>query len=308
MTSTASLQSPSFSSQAASGCQIALIAGLSGAGKTTVMKTLEDAGFYALDHLPSEALLPAIAGLARKGAQQIAIGLDLWDRGFLRLARAEDPSAFLLGAAPKLLLLEASDAALIRRFSETRRKHPLSAQGRSLVEAIVFERRLLERLRGRGDLIDTSEMKASALKARTLEWAGLSGSNLRVSIESFGHKRGGLIGADLLFDARCLPNPHYDPALKNLTGLDDPVIEFFERGGKAEPFARMIADFALRWMEDYKRDQRSYLTIGIGCTGGQHRSVRAAEMVAQMLRESGVDCETRHRESAHWPSKSSTFL
>ncbi|MBI4998755.1 MAG: RNase adapter RapZ [Rhodocyclales bacterium] len=277
--------------------QLILISGLSGSGKSIVLNTLEDSGFFCVDNLPLPLLPQLVEQLGRDGYARAAVAMDM--RG------GTDVAAFLpqqlrdLRAAGdidlRFIFLDARDDILIQRFSETRRRHPLAGSETTLAEAIARERDALEVLAGLGHHIDTSDLRPNALRAFVKDFVQLGdGSGLTLMFESFGFKHGLPMDADLVFDVRCLPNPHYDPALRPQTGLDADVIAFL--GGDAE-VRRMIDDvgnFVDRWLPSYVRDNRSYLTVAIGCTGGQHRSVYIAEQLAARFRNT-VRVLVRHR-------------
>jgi UPF0042 nucleotide-binding protein len=263
---------------------------------------LEDCGYYPLDHLPADTLPAVLASLASKGETKIAIGLDMWDPHFLSDATKAWSGNIIGFGEPKLLLLEAADDAILRRFAETRRRHPLAKEGLSLPEAIARERAILEANSRAGHRIDTSGMNPNTLKAYVKSFLDLKTKSLDICIESFGFKHGAPSACDLVFDARCLPNPYYDKSLRPLTGKDEPVKAFFAGQEKPARMAEQIAKFVAEWTPDYERDHRSSLSIGIGCTGGQHRSVYVAELVATLLASQGLEARVLHREKLKWPA------
>ena len=275
--------------------QVVLISGLSGSGKSIALNVLEDAGYYCVDNLPAPLLSELVSHLRMEGHKLVAVAVDM--RGGSSIA-ALPPQLRTLeadGITLRFLFLDARDDVLIQRFSETRRRHPLAGDDVTLEEAIAREREALEMLASLGHHIDTSDLRPNALRASIKDFAVLDErSGLILLFESFGFKNGIPLDADLVFDVRCLPNPHYDPALRPLTGRDAEVIRFLE----AQPeVARMEADlrrFIGDWLPAYIRDNRSYLTVGIGCTGGQHRSVYLAEKLAAHFRES-ARVLVRHR-------------
>jgi UPF0042 nucleotide-binding protein len=275
--------------------QLVLISGLSGSGKSIALNVLEDAGYYCVDNLPAPLLSDLVGHLRLEGHDMAAVAVDM--RGGSSIA-ALPPQLRKLeseGVTLRFVFLDARNDILIQRFSETRRRHPLAGDDVTLEEAIVREREALEMLASMGHHIDTSNLRPNALRASIKEFAALDErTGLTLLFESFGFKHGIPLDADLVFDVRCLPNPHYDPALRPLTGRDAAVIRFLEEQPEV---ARMEADlrrFIGDWLPAYIRDNRSYLTVGIGCTGGQHRSVYLAEKLAAHFRES-ARVLVRHR-------------
>ena len=275
--------------------QIVLISGLSGSGKSIALNVLEDAGYNCVDNLPAPLLSDLVGHLRLQGHDRVAVAVDM--RGGSSIAalptqlRKLDVEEITL----RFVFLDARDEVLIQRFSETRRRHPLAGYDVTLEEAIARERHALAALTSLGHHIDTSGLRPNALRACIKEFALLDErSGLTLLFESFGFKKGIPLDADLVFDVRCLPNPHYDPVLRPLTGRDVAVIRFLD----AQPeVARMEADlrrFVGDWLPDYIRDNRSYLTVAIGCTGGQHRSVYLAERLAAHFRGS-ARVLVRHR-------------
>ncbi|WP_310450843.1 RNase adapter RapZ [Sulfuritalea sp.] len=275
--------------------QVVLISGLSGSGKSIALNVLEDAGYYCVDNLPAPLLSDLVEHLRLEGHRMAAVAVDM--RGGSSIA-ALPPQLRKLeseGVTLRFVFLDARDDVLIQRFSETRRRHPLATDDVTLGEAIAREREALEMLASLGHHIDTSNLRPNALRACVKEFAALDErAGLTLLFQSFGFKNGIPLDADLVFDVRCLPNPHYDPALRPLTGRDIEVIRFLD----AQPeVARMEADlrrFIGDWLPAYIRDNRSYLTVGIGCTGGQHRSVYLAERLAAHFRDS-ARVLVRHR-------------
>lgn len=265
------------------GMELVLISGLSGSGKSVALHLLEDAGYYCVDNLPVVLLPTLVRMLRNEGVVRVAVAIDSRSGG-LGIEQVPEKLQLLAdeGTRPTFLFLYAGDEILLKRYSESRRRHPLSGEGISLLEAIQQERRLLEPIASLGHRIDTSNLKANALR----EWVrqfieSEPGQGLTLMFESFGFKHGLPLDADLVFDVRCLPNPHYEASLRPLTGRDQPVIDFLE--GQPE-VCRMRGDirrFVADWLPAYVRDNRNYLTVAIGCTGGQHRSVFIAEWLAR---------------------------
>ncbi len=287
-------------------CRLVLITGLSGSGKSTVANCFEDLGYYVVDNLPLPLLEPLLANPAGlvEGHDRIAVVTDVRAPGFAERAPGLVDRIDRKAVEVALLFLEASDEALVRRFSETRRPHPLAATG-TLIEGIRREREVLSELRGRADLVvDTSEF--SIHETRSLiygEFATEPGEepSMTVSVVSFGFKRGIPYGTDLLFDVRFLPNPHFVPGLREQTGQDEAVLAYLE----AEPdFAELVArlkDLLLYLLPRYRRENRSYLSVAIGCTGGRHRSVAVAERLAAELTAAGWPVRLIHRDCSRAP-------
>ncbi len=263
--------------------QLVLISGLSGSGKSIALNVLEDNGFYCVDNLPAPLLVELIAHLRLEGHVRVAVAVDM--RGGASIA-ALPPQLRQLeseGVAVRLIFLDARDEVLIQRFSETRRRHPMVAGDSTLAEAIACEREALETLLSLGHRIDTSDVRPNALRAMIKDFVALAPrteGGLTLLFESFGFKYGLPMDADLVFDVRCLPNPYYDPVLRPLTGRAAAVVAFLEGQPEVSKMFADIARFLDEWLPSYLRDNRSYLTVAIGCTGGQHRSVWFAENLA----------------------------
>jgi RNase adapter protein RapZ len=284
----------------ASGSPLLIISGLSGSGKTVALNALEDLSYYCIDNLPG-GLLPDLLDEIRRQPDRypkVAIGIDArtGPDGLERLQnlfdRMPDDEQF------KLLFLEADKPVLIRRFSETRRRHPLASMG-SLEEAIAHERKLMARIRKRADwVINTSESNIHQLRRQV--WRSVGGGDAQnvqsVVLESFAFKRGVPRDVDLMFDARCLPNPHWEPELRPRTGLDPEVQKFLQASERVQAFTEEVFGMVLRWLPAYFEDQRSLLTVAIGCTGGQHRSVYLVDLFGRRLREQGQPVIISHRE------------
>jgi len=275
--------------------QLILISGLSGSGKSIALNVLEDAGYYCVDNLPVALLPRLVESLAGSGYERVAVAADMRSGSGI----AELPQQLRdLGQEAidlRFIFLDARDEVLIQRFSETRRRHPLAVGDTTLAEAIARERDALAALASLGHHIDTSNMRPNALRDFIKDLAQLNdGTGLTLMFESFGFKHGLPMDADLVFDVRCLPNPHYDPELRPLTGLDRPVIEFLEAQAEAMRMLDDIGRFVENWLPAYIRDNRSYLTVALGCTGGQHRSVYFAERLAARFRNI-VRVLVRHR-------------
>lgn len=266
--------------------EIVLISGLSGSGKSVALNLLEDAGYYCVDNLPVVMLNVLVGMLREEGVRKVAVavdarsghGIEQLPGKLSKLSRSDGDSETRV----TLLFLHASDEALIKRYSESRRRHPLAGEGVTLVEAIRAERELLEPLSALGHRIDTSNLKANALREWVRQFIESDpGQGLTLMFESFGFKHGIPLDADLVFDVRCLPNPHYDPALRPQTGRDQPVIDFLEAEAEVCQMRDDIRRFIATWLPCYIKDNRNYLTVAIGCTGGQHRSVYLAEWLGR---------------------------
>ncbi len=275
--------------------QLFLISGLSGSGKSVALKTLEDSGFFCVDNLPAELLPALIDNLQQAGYTRIAVSIDVRSGGSVHLLPQHITKLKQQGLDVQLLFLDAQTDTLVKRFSETRRSHPLNNGVHTLPESVAYERKLLHEISEIGHRIDTSELNANALRAWVKQFIQLDRARLTLLFQSFGYKHGIPLDADLVFDVRCLPNPHYDPALRALTGRDQAVIDFLEHTPETQKMYGNIRDFVQSWLPSYIADNRSYLTVAIGCTGGQHRSVYLAEKLAQHF-NSQQQVLVRHRE------------
>ena len=273
-----------------------IVRGRSGSGKSVALRAIEDMGFYCVDNLPV-TLLPELARSLMDRQTSAAVSIDVRNLpnspAELDKALNDLPEGFV----PQLLFLDADRNTLIRRYSDTRRLHPLSSQSLSLESAIDTENELLEPLRSRADLvIDTSEMSvhelAEMLRSRLL---GKRERELTMVFESFGFKHGIPIDADYVFDVRFLPNPHWDPKLRPMTGLDKPVAAFLARHTEVHNFIYQTRSYLEQWLPMLETNNRSYLTVAIGCTGGKHRSVYIAEQLADYFRSRGKNVQSRHR-------------
>lgn len=282
--------------------EIVLITGMSGSGKSVALNALEDAGYYCVDNLPPELLLPFVTLEQQHEARRVAIAMDV--RSATSLPQVPTLLATLRqqDITIKPLFLDASTDTLVRRYSETRRKHPLSQTmkegddlNRALVEAIELERELLAELREQAHVIDTSLIRPSQLQGYIKEVIRLPGSQLTLVFESFAYKRGIPVDADYVFDVRMLPNPYYEPELRPLTGRDAPVVAFLREQADVASMRAHIIAFLEQWLDALSHNHRSYVTVAIGCTGGQHRSVY---LVEELARHFGGRWQTlrRHRE------------
>ena len=260
-----------------------LIGGVSGSGKSVALAAFEDAGYYTVNNLPVPLIVETADYLANSGQQRVAIALDVkTGPGLPGLAEAM-AALGTRGWSVRFIYLDATVETLVKRFSETRRRHPFSSDDRTLTEAIEYERDLVADARHLGMTFDTSEIAPAALRAWIKDFVSVDASKLTLQLESFGFKHGLPLDADLVFDARCLPNPHYDPALSPLTGRHADVVAFLESIPEVERMYGDIYHFIASWLPDYARDNRNYLTVAIGCTGGQHRSVYLIERLARQF-------------------------
>lgn len=275
--------------------QLFLISGLSGSGKSVALKVLEDSDYYCVDNLPAELLASLVEHLRAAGYSKIAASIDIRSANSLQRLPLLLTELRQQNIDVHMIFLDASNETLVKRYSETRRLHPLSDGILTLPECVARERELLTNISDVGHRIDTSEVNASVLRLWIKEFIRVDKAQLTLLFESFGFKHGLPLDADFVFDVRCLPNPHYDPLLQPLTGRDQPVIDFLEHSPQAMDMYTDIRDFIVRWLPCFVADNRSYFTVAIGCTGGQHRSVFLAEKLAQHFKfEQQV--LIRHRE------------
>lgn len=285
----------------ADGMQLVIISGRSGSGKSSALHLLEDEGFYCIDNLPV-GLLPQLSEqLARDGGlRRVAVCIDARN-----VNRDLDRFPALIAALPagvevEVLYLDADDHTLIKRFSETRRRHPLSDAQTALAEAIARERKLLEPIAmSAGLAIDTSRMNVHELRTLLRERVlGRAVSGLSLLFVSFGFKGGVPVDSDLVFDLRVLPNPHWQPTLRPQTGRDSDVIEYLDQQPEVTEMFNDIYHFLDKWLPRFIAGNRSYITVSLGCTGGQHRSVYMAERLARAFAPQYRDVQIRHREMA----------
>ena len=265
--------------------QLVLLSGVSGSGKSVALKALEDAHFFCVDNLPADLISPLVEYAESRGEPKVAISADARSRESLgRLPDIVDKLRER-GHDVRVIFLDSNDESLVRRFSETRRPHPLAREGQALPEAIAEERRLLAWLAEIGHRIDTSALLPAQLRGWVQDLVVTDRERLVLTFESFGFKGGVPLDADYVFDARCvLPNPHYDPKLRNQTGKDADVVAYLERETQAGIFIEDIQRFLQRWLPSFMLDQRASITVAIGCTGGRHRSVYIAEQLAERFR------------------------
>lgn len=278
--------------------QLVIISGRSGSGKTVALRALEDLGYYCIDNLPV-VFLDELTKMAADRYPKLAVSIDIRnmpeDQNYLNnllesIKHREDLNS-------TLIFCDADDQVLIKRYSETRRLHPLSKNNLSLTEAIILERTELSNIAAYADLrIDTSELSIHELvNAITTAILGRPEKQLVIIFESFGFKNGIVKDADFVFDARFLPNPFWEKPLRAYTGLDQPVIEFFKRYPQVGTYIKQIDDMLMYWLRDIEKSNRSYLTVSIGCTGGCHRSVYIAQTLADLFQSRGFNAKAHHR-------------
>lgn len=278
--------------------RLIVLSGFSGAGKTIALRTLEDLGYYCVDNLPSALMPSLVTAVETGGHRRIAVGVDVRNRAE-DLVRLPDVLAELAkaGIAYELIFLDTRDEVLVKRFSDTRRRHPLSADGLPLHDAIALERKLLRPLAAIADrVLDTSDCNVHQLRRLITTELGTSGRGLSLLFESFAYKRGLPADADFVFDARCLPNPHWDARLRPLSGKDTAVREWLQGKPEVDAFLSDMRGFLDTWLPRFEADNRSYVTICIGCTGGRHRSVYLAERLAEHFRTTREQALNFHRE------------
>ena len=276
---------------------LVIVSGLSGAGRTTAMKALEDLGFFCVDNLPV-VLLERFVDLFSEGARRLAVAIDMRERDFL----GDFPDVWeqlrARGISAELLFLDAADEVLARRFDETRRAHPAAERG-SLLEGIAHERELIAPVAERADqVLDTTHMSVHALKrVITRQYSGAARSAaMEIELMSFGFRYGGPEVADLMVDVRFLPNPNFEPELRELSGLDAPVEAFVLENERTDLFLRRYLDFLDYLLPLYQEEGKAYLRLAVGCTGGQHRSVAVVRALDRHLRERKLEVRVTHRD------------
>jgi len=281
--------------------KLIIVSGRSGSGKTTCLHVLEDIGYYCVDNIPASLLSALATRLSEETIQlsEVAVSIDarnLYEdlEQFPRIYQALRDGAIDC----QIIFLDADDNTLLKRFSETRRKHPLSTDELSLFEAIVYERGLLEPISAQADLtIDTSNLSLHQLrdiiKNRV---AAHDAKGLALQFLSFGFKNGVPVDADLVFDARCLPNPYWIDSLRSLSGLDEPVQDYLREQQEVNEMLSDITAFLERWLPSYQANNRSYVTVAVGCTGGRHRSVYLCEKLNQHFQAAGYNAQVRHKD------------
>ncbi|MGL4574692.1 MAG: RNase adapter RapZ [Burkholderiaceae bacterium] len=287
---------------------IVIVTGISGSGKSVALAALEDLGFFCVDNLPAKLLPDLIAVQTDRGTARVAVAIDSRSGGDTAEVSAHIRNLSRMGQV-QVVFLTSNSPTLIARFSETRRRHPLNQRDalrelgvddtreRSLSECIELERELMAPLAELGVVVDTSDLRSAQLRDWLRDVVNAQARSLLLTFETFAFKRGVPLDADLVFDVRCLPNPYYEPKLRPLTGQDAPVALYLAQIPAVESMTQDIKAFLLKWLPEYERDGRSYLTVAIGCTGGQHRSVYIAEQLAGHFR-ADTQVLVRHRALA----------
>lgn len=279
-----------------------IISGTSGSGKTIALQVLEDLGFYCIDNLPASLVFEMasrVLGNDETSQRHYAISIDSRNKDFIGDLKKSFDRLNSLHIETRVIFIDADDKTLITRFSETRRKHPLSNKNTTLIEAIDKERHLLEHLSDIADKhINTSNTTPHELRSIIRDHTATNSQHsLTLLFQSFGFKYGAPNDADYVFDIRCLPNPHWEPELKPLTGLDEPVIAFLSKQDSCNQMYQQIRSFIDTWLPHFMNDNRSYITVAIGCTGGQHRSVYLSTLLEQYFNQNNlIQTLVRHRE------------
>lgn len=275
--------------------QLIAISGLAGSGKSIALSVLEDCGYYCVDNLPANLLQQVTIYLKQSGHARVAVSIDARSRETLHLLPQQLAALREQQMDVRLLFLETRTDVLVRRFSETRRRHPLNDDRLTLLECIQSEREMLKDIHELAHRIDTSDLSANTLHLWIKDFIGLDRARLTLLFQSFGFKNGVPLDADMMFDVRCLPNPHYEDHLRSLTGRDPEVIEFLTSDRNVNNMFDDVRGFVDKWLPCFVRDNRNYLTIAIGCTGGRHRSVYFVERLARyFIAENQV--LVRHRD------------
>lgn len=277
--------------------QLIVVSGRSGSGKTIALRVLEDLGFYCVDNLPI-ALLPTLVHAVMGQYDRIAISIDVRNLPKNQEELLESLDFLPKDVEPQILFLDSDEQVLLQRFGETRRLHPLSQNELPLTDALKLEHQLLEPIMERATWrIDSTQLSLHQLSEQVTERVmGKAAQKLIIVFQSFGFKYGLPKDADFVFDARILPNPHWQPELKALTGQDEDVQHYFRQQPLVAKYVHQIESFLATWLPHFQRSNRSYLTISIGCTGGQHRSVYIAEQLAQRFAHAEINVQVRHRE------------
>ena len=277
--------------------QLVLVSGLSGSGKSIALNVLEDSGYYCVDNLPGQLLEQSVELLRRAGHSRVGMSIDARTGDSLELVPKYVAVLKHQGVDVRLLFLDAKDDALVRRFSETRRRHPFATGTRTIEECLAREREILAPIGEIGHRIDTTDLLPNTLRNWIRELIGVRSESIMLLFESFSYKEGVPVDADLVFDVRCLPNPHYDPRLRPLTGLDPEVVAFLEKEPQVDAMLQDIRRFVETWLPAYGQESRSSLNVAVGCTGGRHRSVYIVERLSAFFREH-TPVLVRHRHLA----------
>ena len=278
--------------------KIIVISGLSGAGKSVALQSLEDIGYYCIDNMPL-TLLPEFARQLDDTAsnKRAAVSIDSRNLDFLKVLHHDGDDKNLWENIDQLVFIESNSDTLLRRYSETRRKHPLSDLSTNLTQSIEQEIQLLLPLRKNADhIIDTSSLTPHELREKIRRLAGKPKQGVMLSIESFGFKHGPPQHADYIFDVRCLPNPYWEESIRHLNGMDSQIIEFLQNKPEVQQMCDDIAAFIDKWLPAFEADNRSYLTLAIGCTGGRHRSVYTANRLAAWFKQKKSNVQVQHRD------------
>ena len=286
-----------------SNATLVIVSGMSGSGKSVALKTFEDLGYYCVDNLPAELLPDFVRSAAGDGATaaKLAVGIDVRNsHSDLGNLPSWLSAVGEMGLDPKLIFFDTRDDVLLKRYADTRRRHPLSQLGLALADAIALERQVLKPLRQLADIqLDTSDLNVHQMRRHVITEFGLADdSTVSLLFESFAYRHGLPAGADFVFDARCLPNPHWDPTLRPLSGRDSAVAEYLDTQPEVQEFAGQISGLLDTWLPRMQSGStRSYITVAFGCSGGRHRSVYLAERLAAHARERGWDeVAVHHRE------------
>lgn len=275
-----------------------IVSGLSGSGKTIALQALEDSGHYCIDNLPAVLLPEFTERLLRSGEQNVAIGLDARNRAFLVEVPAALERIEAIGIRYRIIFLHSDESELVKRYKETRRRHPMAGAETSLLEAIRRERELLEPLaRAASFRIDTTRTTPHDLRNQVRDFVrGEETPGMTLLFQSFGYKNGTPLDADFVFDVRCLPNPYWEPSLRHHSGLEKPVVEYMEKHAEVHEMFDAVNRFLQTWLPRFEREDRTYVTVALGCTGGVHRSVYLINRLAMHFAGLGFKTQIRHRE------------
>ncbi|MBZ0091890.1 MAG: RNase adapter RapZ [Sulfuricellaceae bacterium] len=277
--------------------KLLVVSGLSGSGKSIALQVLEDSDYYCVDNLPVKLLPEIVNYLQEMGHERVAVSIDVRGGEPLQDLPLQLEALQRRGLDVRVLFLETNNETLVKRYSETRRRHPLSKGQRTVTECIALERTLLDPLLPLAHRIDTSDLNPSVLRIWIKEFIQNDPARLTLIFQSFGFKHGLPLDSDFVFDVRCLPNPHWDTQLRPLTGQDAPVIAFLDGDESVQKMLADIRNFIAGWLPCFIRDNRHYLTVAIGCTGGRHRSVYLTENLVRHFRRDNPAL-VRHRELA----------